>query len=54
MDRTNNKMEDLLANVVIKFDDMSFVGVSNVEVQNRPSIPDNIENWQFLEDDFDI
>lgn len=41
-DISNNKMADLLANVAIKLDDISFSGVSNVEVQNRPFIPNNI------------
>ena len=47
-------MADLWANVEIKPNDDSFIGISIVEVQNRPSIPDNIENWQVFEDDNDI
>ena len=39
MDRSNNKMADLLANVEIKPN-----GISIVEVQKRPSVPNNIEN----------
>ena len=54
MDRKNNKMVDLLANVAIKPDDISFVGVSKSGVQNRPSIPNNIEKWQVFEHDRDI
>ena len=41
MDRSNNKMADLLANVAIKPNDDSFIGISIVEVQSRPSIPNN-------------
>ena len=44
MDRSNNKMADLLENVAIKPNDDSFNGISIVEVQNRASILDNIEN----------
>ena len=44
-------MVDFLANVAIKPDDISFAGVSKVEVHNRPSIPINIENWKVFEDD---
>ena len=47
-------MDDLLANVSIKTNDDSFISISIVEVQNRPSIPNNIENWQVFEDDNDI
>ena len=36
MDRSNNKMADLLENVAIKPNDDSFIGISIVEVQNRP------------------
>lgn len=53
-DRTNNKMADLLANVAIKPDDISFAGVSTIEVQHRPSVPDNVHSWQVFEDDKDI
>lgn len=53
-DRTNNKMADLLVNVAIKPDDISFVGVSTIEVQHRPSVPDNVHSWQVFEDDKDI
>ena len=52
--RSNNKMADLLANVAIKLDDISFSGVSTIEVQNRPSVPDNVHSWQVFEDDKDI
>ena len=53
-DRTNNKVADLLANIAIKLDDITFVGISKVEIQTRPSIPDNVQNWQLFEDDKDI
>ena len=47
-------MADLLANVAIKTNDDSFFGISTIEVQSRPSIPNNVENWQVFEDDNDI
>ena len=47
-------MADLLANVAIKPKDISFARISQIEVQSRPPIPDNIENWQVFEDDKDI
>ena len=47
-------MADLLENVAIKPKEISFARISQIEVQNRPSIPDNIENWQVFEDDRDI
>ena len=53
-DSCNNKMVDLLANVAINPNDISFVGVSTMEVQNRPSIPNNVHSWQVFEDDKDI
>ena len=40
--------------MVIKPNDDSFIGISIVEVQSRPSILDNIENCQVFEDDSDI
>jgi len=53
-DRSQNKMVDLLATVAIKPKEITFVGISQIEVHNRPSIPDNVENWQVFEDDKDI
>ena len=47
-------MEDLLENVAIKPGDISFAGVSTIEVQNRPSVPDNVHSWQVFEDEKDI
>ena len=41
-DRTNKKMADLLANIEIKPDDITFAGISKVEIQTRPSVTDNI------------
>lgn len=32
-------------------DDVTLVGMSQVEIKSRPSIPDNIHNWQVFEDD---
>ena len=47
-------MAGLLANVEIKPQEVSFARISHIEVQNRPSIPDNIKNWKVFEDDKDI
>ena len=47
-------MADLLENVAIKPKEISFAGISQIDVQSRPSIPDNIENWQVFEDNKDI
>ena len=47
-------MADLLENVAIKTQKMSFARISQIKVQNRPSVPDNIEHWQVFEDDRDI
>ena len=43
-DRSNNKMADLLANIAIKPDDITFGGISKIETQIRPSVPDNVQN----------
>ena len=47
-------MDDLLENVASKPQEVSFVGISQIEIQNRPSVPNNIEHWQVFEDDKDI
>ena len=54
MDSSNNKMADLLANIAIKPNDDSLIRISTIEVQSRPSIPNNIENWQVFEDENNI
>lgn len=54
MDRSKNTMADLLANVAIMLNDISFSDVSKIEIQNMTSIPDNIENWHVFENDKDI
>lgn len=43
-DRINNKMAYLLENVAIKPGDITFSGISKVEIQARPSIPNNVQN----------
>ncbi len=53
-DRSNNKMVDLLDNIIVKPDDITFSGISKIETQTRPSILDNVHNWQVFEDDKDI
>lgn len=35
-------------------EDITFAGISNIEVQTRPSVPDNIKSWQVFNDDDDI
>ena len=47
-------MADLLENVAIKPQEVSFVGISQIEVRSRPLVPDNIEHQQVFEDDKDI
>ena len=44
MDRSNNKMADLLANVAIKPNDDSFNDISIVEIKYRPFVLGNIES----------
>ena len=51
MDINNNKMVGILANVVIKPKDTSFSTISQIKIQNRASIPDNIEHWKKNYDD---
>ena len=52
--RTNNKMIDLLANIAIKPDDITFASISKVEIQTRPFVLDNVKNWQVFQDNKDI
>lgn len=48
-------MADLLENIALRLEDITFAGISKIKVQPRPSIPDNVENWQvFFSDDQDI
>ena len=47
-------MPDLLENLGIKPMEMSFIEISQIEVQNRPTIPKNIEHWKVIEGDKDI
>lgn len=42
MERSNNKIADLLENISINLVDITFFGITKVDVQIRPSIPDNI------------
>ena len=41
-DRTNTKMADLLANIEIKPNDITFAGISKVKIQTRPYVPNNV------------
>lgn len=47
-------MADLLENIALRPEDITFARISKIEIQTRPSVPDNIENWQFFNDDDDI
>ena len=47
-------MADLLPKIEIKPDDITFAGMSKIEIQTRPSVPDNVQNWQVFKDDKDI
>ena len=53
-DRTNKKMANLLENIAINPDDITFSGISKVEIQTRHFVLDNVQNWQVFEDDKDI
>ena len=53
-DRGCNKMADLLANISVKPDDVTFASLSKVEVQTRPFVPNNVQNWKLFEDDKEI
>ncbi|XP_059066710.1 uncharacterized protein LOC131857937 [Cryptomeria japonica] len=44
-------MVDPLANIALRPEDITFAGISKVEVQTRSSICDNIESWQVFNDD---
>ena len=47
-------MAYLLENITVKLDDITFVGISKIETQIRPYVPDNVQNCQVFEDDKDI
>ena len=53
-DRSNNKMADLLENIAVKPDAIKFFGISKIETQTRPYVPDNVQNQQVFEDDKDM
>lgn len=53
-DKSNNKMVNLFVKISIKPDDITFASLSKVEVQTRPSILDNLQNWQVFEEEKDI
>lgn len=54
MERSHNKMDDLLVNVAIKQNECIIARISQIEVQNQPSILDNIEHWKVFEGDRNI
>ena len=45
IDRSNNYLTAIMANLQIKQIDLPFDVVVQVEMKNRPSIPNNVENW---------
>lgn len=49
--RSHNGAVDLLANIALRLDDITFVEISKVEAMTRSPILDNIENWKFFKDD---
>ena len=51
VEREHKKMADLLANIALNPTDITFSHLSQVETLVRPSVPDNIENWQVFDDD---
>ena len=54
MERNNNKIDYMIANVAIKLHDISFSSFSKTKMHNIPLILDNIENQHVFEDDKDI
>lgn len=47
-------MADFLANVALKVNDITLKGVSEMEIKVRPSVLDNLYNWQVFHDDNDL
>lgn len=47
-------MDDLLVNIALRLEDITFIGISRIEIQTTPSVLDNIEKWYFFNDDDDI
>lgn len=47
-------MADFLSNIALKENDMTLNGISEIEIKVRPSIPDNLYNWQIFQDDVDL
>lgn len=45
---------DFLANIALRQYDVTMANISEVEIKVRPSIPDNVYNWQVFEDDDDL
>lgn len=54
VERSKNIMVDFLANVALKGNPITLVGIYKVEVKTRPSIPNNIYSWQVFNDDDDF
>jgi len=47
-------MADFLVNIALKRDDVTLGGITEVEFKTRPTIPDNIHNWQVFDNNSDI
>lgn len=54
IDRSENILANFMANLVVKNNDIPCEDIAQVEIKPRPSIPNNIHNWQIFEDDRDI
>ena len=46
IDKSNNFTVDFMANLSIKHNDIPFLEMIQIEVKSRPTILDNIQNWQ--------
>lgn len=53
-DRPNNYLANIMANLAVRQIDLPFNEVIQVQMKYRPSIPDNVQNWQVFEDDKDL
>ncbi|XP_059078084.1 uncharacterized protein LOC131876658 [Cryptomeria japonica] len=47
-------MAEFLANISLKDNDITLTGISEVEIKVRPSVLDNLYNWQVFQDDVDL
>jgi len=47
-------MANFLANIALKRDDITLADITEVEFKTRPTVLDNIHNWQVFNDDMDL